>query len=79
MQYSTTVGIFYDDHTFIIKGTAVGGPAFNSRKVYAGDKITAIDGTPVVKTGDAFRLLKGVDKPGRHTSGLLSNRLRMHF
>jgi predicted nucleic acid-binding Zn-ribbon protein len=59
----TTVGIAFDDRTCVITNVLVGGPAFNSKKVFKGDKIVSVDSVPVVG-GDVIPSLKGSDVPG---------------
>jgi hypothetical protein len=59
---ATTIGIMFDDKTYIIENTLVGGPAFNSKKVFKGDIIVSVDGTQV-NGENIMGLLKGVDKP----------------
>jgi predicted nucleic acid-binding Zn-ribbon protein len=59
----TTVGIAFDDRTCVITNVLVGGPAFNSKKVFKGDKIVSVDSVPVVG-GDVIPRLKGSDVPG---------------
>jgi C-terminal processing protease CtpA/Prc len=59
----TTVGIAFDDRTCVITNVLVGGAAFNSKKVFKGDKIVSIDSDPVVG-GDVIPRLKGSDVPG---------------
>ena len=59
----TTVGIAVDDKTCVITNVLVGGPAFNSKRVFKGDKIVSIDSVPVVG-GEIIPRLKGTDAPG---------------
>ena len=61
----TTVGIAYTSDTFVINGTLVGGPAFNSNKIHKGDEMVSVDGVKCKgneKKIDA--LLTGSDQPG---------------
>jgi predicted nucleic acid-binding Zn-ribbon protein len=59
----TTVGIAFDDKSCVITNVLVGGPAFNSNKVFKGDKIVSVDSVPVVG-GDIIPRLEGSDDPG---------------
>ena len=59
----TTIGIAFDDKSCVISNVLVGGPAFNSKQVFKGDKIVSIDGDPV-RGGDIIPKLKGSDVPG---------------
>ena len=63
IQNKTTVGIAFDDKSCVIVNVLVGGPAFNSNKVFKGDKIVSIDGVPVTG-GDIIAKLTGSDIPG---------------
>jgi C-terminal processing protease CtpA/Prc len=58
-----TVGIAFDDKSCVITNVLVGGPAFNSKKVFKGDKIVSVDSDPVVG-GDVVPRLEGSDDPG---------------
>ena len=61
----TTVGISFDDKSGVVSNILVGGPAFNSKKVFKSDIICSVDGNDV--NGNAreiLALLKGVDLPG---------------
>ena len=63
-QLGTTVGISYEEHNATISGYGGRtGQAFNSKKIWKGDTILAIDGQKI-KGADILGLLKGVDKPG---------------
>jgi len=67
----TTVGITFDDKTAVISNVLVGGPAFNSKKIFKGDRIVSIDGDSDV-AGQIIPKLKGIDIAGSIvTLGLL--------
>jgi hypothetical protein len=47
LQACTRLGLSCDDKSAIITSVLVGGPAFNSKRVYEGDQIIGIDGNSV--------------------------------
>jgi chromosome segregation ATPase len=84
IKNQTTVGIAFDGKTCVIENVLVGGPAFNSKKVFKGDKIVSIDSVPV-EGKDIIPRLKGSDAPGsvvvvglqkRHSSNVEQVKLR---
>jgi C-terminal processing protease CtpA/Prc len=58
----TTLGIMFDEMTRVVENVLVGGPAFNSQKVFKGDTILSIDGQDASQ-GDLGTMLRGKDKP----------------
>ena len=59
----TTIGISYDEGDRRVTAVMVGGPAFNSKRVFKGEEIVAVDGRKVIGS-ELMTLLKGSDKPG---------------
>ena len=70
----STLGFKYNTGSLLIEAVDIGGPAYNSGKVFRGDSLLAIDNVQVTKemeTDKVSAMLRGEDEAGSATTLLL--------